>query len=343
MTLAFESDFLSSLPHEVSLYILLHLDVETLLVVSTVSKPWRSLAFDNVLWRDLFHRNKRWRVRAEVPFGDALETRCIFPPQSLPALAPPPLKRAGGSYSSRIMPMTALATTTSASSESSASNASPSRIGRRVNQVTSELSSLTLSSAPESRSTSRGLNETDDSAPLSPARRSTVSLAGEPSTLTFPAHAYASPPSSMRSSPGVGPGTLSRNASTSALSSLASSLTSAGAPGLAAPLTPSPITRRVSAASIPPLGPVPSPSLGLSRQPSAPLYLDWPKLYRDRYLLDLRWRKGQTKSTWLKGHTDSVYCIQFDERVVISGSVSATCEARVFVVVSTRTSYDLLT
>jgi hypothetical protein len=83
--------------------------------------------------------------------------------------------------------------------------------------------------------------------------------------------------------------------------------------------TPGP-SRRASSATIPPLGPVPSPSL--LRVPSAPLFLDWPKLYRDRYLLDQRWSKGVPVIKRLQGHKDSVYCLQFDEEKLITGSVS---------------------
>lgn len=301
-----------------SLYILLHLDVESLLVVSNVCKSWRSLALDNVLWRDLFHRNPRWRVRSEhFTTDDTTTTRCVFPPHALPRLAPPtapPLKRATSSYSSRIMPMKALASV-SPSINSASPSESGSRGGRCMDEVAAELGGLNLRVPDSSGSASNETTVPDDaSAGLStPARRSaTVSLAGEPSTLTFPAHAYATP-SLLNVS--------SRNNSSSALSSLASSLSLPGTPNRPGGLAGSPANpRRVSTATIPPVGPVPSPSLQI--QPSAPLYLDWPKLYRDRFVLDQRWRKGEVKSTWLKGHTDSVYCIQFDEQVVISGSVS---------------------
>lgn len=82
--------------------------------------------------------------------------------------------------------------------------------------------------------------------------------------------------------------------------------------------TPGP-SRRPSSATIPPLGPVPSPSFG--RVPSAPLFLDWPKLYRDRYLLEKRWTAGAPHLRKLAGHEDSVYCMQFDDDKIITGSV----------------------
>lgn len=53
--------------------------------------------------------------------------------------------------------------------------------------------------------------------------------------------------------------------------------------------------------------------------------LDWWKLYRDRWLLQQRWTYGVMEKEYLKGHTDGVYCIQFDNEKVITGSVRPTC------------------
>ena len=105
---------------------------------------------------------------------------------------------------------------------------------------------------------------------------------------------------------------ISRTPSSSAIVNLNYDL-SASAPSSSGP------SRRISSATLSPLGPVPSPSLGWT--PSAPLFLDWPKLYHDRYILEQRWEKGQPKSRSLKGHTDSVYCLQFDENKIMTGSV----------------------
>lgn len=47
---------------------------------------------------------------------------------------------------------------------------------------------------------------------------------------------------------------------------------------------------------------------------------DWRKLYRSRHLLDRRWRDGQAAAIYLNGHKDSVYCVQFDEQKIVTGS-----------------------
>jgi F-box and WD-40 domain protein 1/11 len=61
--------------------------------------------------------------------------------------------------------------------------------------------------------------------------------------------------------------------------------------------------------------------LHLSPSVSLPLALDWPKLYRDRYMLDRRWEEGSQVAKTLKGHEDSVYCLQVDARKIVTGSV----------------------
>lgn len=40
---------------------------------------------------------------------------------------------------------------------------------------------------------------------------------------------------------------------------------------------------------------------------------DWKRMFKVRQELNLRWTQGRVTATYLKGHTDSVYCVQFDE------------------------------
>lgn len=42
---------------------------------------------------------------------------------------------------------------------------------------------------------------------------------------------------------------------------------------------------------------------------------DWKKLYLVRRTLESRWKEGKAAAIYLQGHTDSVYCVQFDEYV----------------------------
>ena len=47
---------------------------------------------------------------------------------------------------------------------------------------------------------------------------------------------------------------------------------------------------------------------------------DFRKLYQVRTLIDKRWDNGQAAAIYLNGHKDSVYCVQFDEHKIITGS-----------------------
>lgn len=54
---------------------------------------------------------------------------------------------------------------------------------------------------------------------------------------------------------------------------------------------------------------------------------EWKKMYEARVELDKNWRKGAKgagKAIYLAGHTDSVYCLQFDEEKIITGSRDRT-------------------
>ncbi|KAI5309798.1 hypothetical protein KEM55_002392 [Ascosphaera atra] len=62
-------------------------------------------------------------------------------------------------------------------------------------------------------------------------------------------------------------------------------------------------------------------SLGLGR--SRPNQ-DWKKMYSVRHNLEQRWKDGKAAAIYLHGHTDSVYCVQFDENKIITGSRDRT-------------------
>lgn len=274
-----------SLPHEISLYILLHLPLHALIASTRVSRNWRQLALDNLVWRDLFHRESRWRVREDLG-----ETTSAIKRGSLSGAATP--SRAGRR------------STNTSGNEGISGN----RLGKRLSDIISDLGGLSLTPM----TTERRRHLSNPVALASPDESSTEESEANTSTAT-----PRRPASGITTAPFVlaaAAESLSRNASFAALTSLDSSVAVSGS----TTSTPGP-SRRASSAALPPLGPVPSPSLGWT--PAAPLFLDWPKLYRDRFVLEQRWETGQPKSRTLKGHTDSVYCLQFDQSKVITGSV----------------------
>ena len=54
---------------------------------------------------------------------------------------------------------------------------------------------------------------------------------------------------------------------------------------------------------------------------------EWKRMYKARVALEQNWRAGPKdagKAVYLSGHTDSVYCVQFDEEKIITGSRDRT-------------------
>ncbi|POS87254.1 hypothetical protein EPUL_002020 [Erysiphe pulchra] len=51
---------------------------------------------------------------------------------------------------------------------------------------------------------------------------------------------------------------------------------------------------------------------------------DWKDLYRIREQLRENWMRGTADAIYLNGHLDSIYCIQFDEKKIITGSRDKT-------------------
>ncbi|KAF2744796.1 WD40 repeat-like protein [Sporormia fimetaria CBS 119925] len=51
---------------------------------------------------------------------------------------------------------------------------------------------------------------------------------------------------------------------------------------------------------------------------------DWKRMYQVRMTIDRRWKGCSPSAIYLNGHTDSVYCCQFDENKVITGSRDRT-------------------
>lgn len=47
---------------------------------------------------------------------------------------------------------------------------------------------------------------------------------------------------------------------------------------------------------------------------------DWKHMYRARIFVERNWRTATTRPVYFTGHTDSVYCVQFDE-YVLSGFI----------------------
>ena len=51
---------------------------------------------------------------------------------------------------------------------------------------------------------------------------------------------------------------------------------------------------------------------------------EWKSMWRARKALEQRWNDGYAAAIYLEGHTDSVYCVQFDEDKILTGSRDRT-------------------
>lgn len=60
---------------------------------------------------------------------------------------------------------------------------------------------------------------------------------------------------------------------------------------------------------------------------------DWKKMFKVRQELNHRWQQGQVTAKYLKGHTDSVYCVQFDEYVNSSANTNSRVPLKFLVLI----------
>lgn len=382
-------DFLVSLPSEISLNVLSLLDFRSVLSAGAVSRQWRCLTLDPLLWRDLFHQNSRWHIKpeayrlaAEVAAQQAAEAAAavaaaaaaaatpskssLFGGHSLtPSALTPPLGAASFLPDRPVMPNLKRAASSFGRTGVKRIVTGADRvshggvvIGRKLSEIVGDFNVLSLvpGATSQSRDSSRAPSEAGDSVnggggeegpggavraassrevsqqstPTRPpllSRLSTangtptlsLSTAALPSTSTLQTNAFASPPSA----------TIPRSYSSSALSTLSSAFPTAAAG------TPARATRAAMSTTSPPVsatdGSVP-PTPSTPAQVTAAIeaqdrrkgseHLDWPKLFRDHWQLDQRWKRGKPSWSWFEGHEDSVYCCQFDERKIVSGSVS---------------------
>ncbi|CAN8097574.1 unnamed protein product [Discula destructiva] len=65
------------------------------------------------------------------------------------------------------------------------------------------------------------------------------------------------------------------------------------------------------------------PGTGLG-VPSVLPSIDWKHAYAATEELAKRWKQGKATSVWMNGHSDSIYCLQFDEQKIITGSRDKT-------------------
>ena len=75
------------------------------------------------------------------------------------------------------------------------------------------------------------------------------------------------------------------------------------------------------------IGSLPEASLSSSSRASSanePRVRPWKDVYKDRFKVGSNWKHGRYSTTVLKGHTNGVMCLQFDDHILATGSYDAT-------------------
>lgn len=273
LALAIRIDPFSLFPREVSLKVLGHLDAISLGRAAQVSRAWRTLADDDLLWRNMCEQH--------------IERKCEKCGWGLPLLSEK-RRRAKGAMPLAGTPESRQLTYANGSGEAA-------RDSRRSGSADSSTSSLNaISSASASASATGNLKR----------------------SITAAANAAA----------------LERHSRT-ADNSRAASPVAADADGSLAP----PKKRICNEASRegssePSRAIVPTSSSSPPAAPApAPATRPWKTVYCERLAIERNWRRGRYTVRTLKGHTDGIMCLQFNEAlahpsfpVCITGSYDRT-------------------
>ncbi|KAL0084916.1 WD40-repeat-containing domain protein [Phycomyces blakesleeanus] len=340
-------DFLDLLPHEIALHILSYVSLPTLLQVGRVSRRWNELSEDQMLWRQLY-RNRGWK--SDEKAIDAYLSKSSG--DSRASFSPIPLTRSTTSlYSPTGSPTSSTSSGRLRSIRRTGDFIQRLRQRRNVLHEPPSSSSSSSSTAPEDN---RNLSSSILAALSEPhAHHHHLPEYQTPSSVTFPhlislaaatatATATAAPSSHSRSQPLVpshryGVGSSSTPLITGSLASKAGARVSVSTTSRSAALPQSassssssarsynnrPITRRNVKYD--------ETALYHYKEDADKRFINWRRLYRNRTLVDRRWRDGKYKmrvfppsSSMADMHTEGIYCVQFDNDKIVSGSRDQT-------------------
>ncbi|KXS18836.1 WD40 repeat-like protein [Gonapodya prolifera JEL478] len=340
-------DFLGLLPVEISVSILSLTDVRTVGRCMRVSRKWKVVAQDNILWRTLY-RKMGWRVTKS--WMEALTEAGKSGSQTLMAAAPPPPEEARLTRSVSFKGLDRLGLPAA---------------GPESENVYSKIRLETIS-AGTGRSRSGGhLEAQAPSHPLSPSSlfppgdadssllSATLSRVSSTSSVasgaSSPRSSFEFPSSSiLAATPSPNSTSALRRANSTSSTTTAIPAAHSSSALRRANSTSSTTTARSSSRSRPPRLSPPSPTephlLAAPRSPtfSPPLpYMDlhaadfscalppparfaneadMRHIYRQKLLLERNWRSRRYNKSELTGHEEGVYCLQFDEDKIVSGS-----------------------
>ncbi|KAJ1917106.1 hypothetical protein IWQ60_007881 [Tieghemiomyces parasiticus] len=263
-------DFLRELPTELSLHVLSHLDAASLNRAALVSRYWRQLTLDALLWKQAFQRQASWKHTYGFTPGTRprrhaacqatgeweADSQATIPSSSrpFPTLAP-------GTPLSELAPSWEAPITTPADHPELAAHHVPPPSLNYFGEMTS-----TFASSSQLTHQSSAFSLTGGGSCLAPAQEPSVAMD----------YQLATPPDS-------------------------------GA---------SPLSIRMNVDS-----PLPASPCGMTVDDKFPEMRPWRHMYQQRHRLEQRWAENGPKIVhYLNGHTDSVYCLQFHDNLLVTGS-----------------------
>ncbi|KAG8910734.1 hypothetical protein FRC01_006161, partial [Tulasnella sp. 417] len=261
-------DPFSFFPRELSLKILGFLDARSLTRAAQVSRHWRGLADDDVLWKTMCEQHIE-RKCYKCGWGLPLLERRSKSGANSPTGAG---SSAAGGFTSTLLGTKRTASSDSDDESDSGSVARPRKRAR---------SDPPIFAHHDNAEDSTPAHHTATSAGPSTSRPSPVQLPSAPSVLTVPHHQRPASPS------------------------------------------PPPPHSPVVAGS-----PLPTPRINLPRNH---LTRPWKDVYSERLTIARNWRLGRASVSVLKGHTDGVMCLQYNDKlqhpsfpILITGSYDRT-------------------
>ncbi|KAJ2781962.1 hypothetical protein H4R18_002563 [Coemansia javaensis] len=81
-------DFLTYLPYEIAMVIVIHADFPAITTIAKVSRSWNRFSRDNAVWRRLFLQQREWRTQRAMATAASHSTRPRRPPGSALSISP---------------------------------------------------------------------------------------------------------------------------------------------------------------------------------------------------------------------------------------------------------------
>ncbi|RUS24858.1 pyridoxal phosphate-dependent transferase [Jimgerdemannia flammicorona] len=325
------------LPYELAIHILTFTDAHTLSRVALVSKQWHKISEDQQLWRRFFFR-EGWTVNRQMMnlyLGSYNRTNSGTeePVDSMEGI-----EATGGGELGKGKARGIEMPRIEEDAEGDPSSSSPDNAVPQINTVTSSSMSMPTISFPSPLSASSSASTISTSASTTfvsgpPALSASVPVA--PALISTPSPLISTRLRSFRRPSELLLRLRNRNnPHIAATSAAASALPNPQASSSA--ITPSsqlPVAIPVANRSPPPLPPIPIaplpptfPHKHHQNQHGQP-FISWKHLYHNRHLIEKHWRDGTytrreipAAENVADGHQEGIYCVQFDESKIVSGS-----------------------